>query len=216
MALSIPLSAANLADLIDIEDVNWQPQFQQETSGIGTAEFLAADLGAPYWEADVTSRPYPHQEARALLARLLALRGSLGAFYLYDPRACYPAADRRGFLIEGATVLVDSVESNRRDLNLKGLPAGYVLTAGDYVAITYLTTRRALHLVVVGGTADGSGDLQVELAPTIRPGVAADDAVSLARPAAKVKLLPDTLAVEKASTTRARLRFRARQTLAVD
>jgi len=216
MALSLPLSAPNLADLIEIETASWQLVHQQEVSGLGTGEFLAADLGAPYWEADVSSRPYTHREARALQARFAALTGSLSAFYLYNPLACYPAADRRGFLVDGSTVLVDSVDANRRDLSLKGLPAGYVLTAGDLLAITYLSTRRALHLVVTGGTADGTGDLQVEVAPSVRTGVAADDAVSLSKPAAKVKLLPGTLAVEQASVTRSRIRFRARQTLAGD
>lgn len=214
MALSFPLSVANLADLISIQTVSWNLVDRQEVSGLGTGELLAADLGATLWEADVSSRPYPHRQAHALQAKLGALRGALNAFYLYDPKGCYPQADPGGTLVTGSTVVVASVESNRRELSLSGLPANYVITAGDYLAITYLSARRSLYLVVTGATADGSGDLgPIELAPHIRTGVAAADSVDLIKPAAKVKLVPGSLAVEQASVTTSRIRFRAQQTL---
>ena len=52
--------------------------------------------------------------------------------------------------------------------------------------------RHALHRIVVGGTASGSGlSPMLEVVPNLRPGAVAGLAVSLVRPTCKARVLPD-------------------------
>ena len=71
------------------------------------------------------------------------------------------------------------------ELTLEGLPAGLILSQGDYIDFRYTATEdaiaglpwRALVRVVEGGTADGSGDVTVVVEPPV-PSVVPSEAVA--------------------------------------
>ena len=214
MVLSFPLGTPDLADLVPIQSAHWQPMWQQETSGTGAGELLAADLGPQLWEADVTLKAVRNSEARAVKSRIEALGGARHAFYLYDPINCYPTHDPGGTILGDNEVTILAVGGDNRTLSLAGLPAGYVL-AHDMLASDYGSpSRRALLRMVDTVTADGDGETALfEVTPALRPGIAAGQTVMLKKPAAKVKILPGTLSYDDASTNRTRIRFRVRQTL---
>lgn len=93
-------------------------------------------------------------------------------------------------------MVIATLNGNSRELQLSGLPVGYVLTPGDMLAFSYATSpvRFALHRVVVGGAADGAGlSPSIEVVPHIRPGAAVGAAVTLVRAPCKVLLMPDSV-----------------------
>jgi hypothetical protein len=157
----------------------------------------------------------PHARAEQLRARLRALDGG-AHFYLSNPTMLYPQADPGGILLGTASIVIASIDANRRAITLSGLPAGYVITTGDYLHVDYGTpSRRALIQAVEGATANGSGvTLEFEVRPHLRPGITTGLAIALKKPAAKVKIVPGSVRIETVTTLLSQLRFTARQTLA--
>lgn len=216
MALTFPLSLPNLVDLLQIESVTWNLIYQQEYSGLGSGEGLSHDLGPPLWQGDVSTGQFPHADVEKWRARFLALDGSNQSFMLYNPAAKYPETDPQGSLLAASTVTVHSINANRKELALAGLPVGFVAPWGAYAQITGGSPSRiALVQLLADGTANGSGQTgQIECRPHLRPWITTTMTVSLIKPAAKVKLVPNTLRVETTGPLHSRLRFTARQTLA--
>jgi len=244
MALTFPLTLANLADLLPIESAPWNLVYQQEFSGLGTGEGLAHDLAPPLWEAEVPTGPMYHDDAYAAQARLNALLGSINSFYLHNPAKPGPRLDPTGSALAGpvwifaggvwndAGVWLDDVPwggtptvgsatlhtigANRNTVRIDSLPSGYVLSVGDFFHVDYGSpTRRALIQIVEVATASSAGlTPEFQVTPHLRPGITTGAAISLLKPAAKVKLVPGTLRLENIGGLHSRLRFTARQTLA--
>lgn len=216
MALTFPLTLANLVDLLPIESVTWNLMQQQEYSGLGTGEGLSHDLGPALWEADVACAQFYHADVEKWRARFNTLDGSNNSFLLYNPAAKYPETDPTGTLLAGSTVTILAVGSNRKEMSLAGLPAGFVVPWGAYAQITSGSPERvALVQFAESKTATGLGNTSaIELRPHLRSWVSAGAAVALLKPAAKVKIVPGSLRVETSGALHSRLRFSARQTLA--
>ena len=216
MALTYPLTRANLADLLPIETVEWSLGEDQELSNLGSGEVLAADLGPRLWSADCATTPADIDTIEALRARLNALDGAINSFYLFDPRRPNPATDPTGALLGSSTVTIQSIETNRKEMTLAGLPAGFVLPAGTLLSVTAGSPSRTALLQLVAAVTASSGGVAgpVEVRPHLRPWIASTQAVTLLKPVAKVKLVPRSTSVTQVSSVLHRLRFSARQTLA--
>jgi hypothetical protein len=215
MPLSFPLALADLADLLPIAAVAWNEARQDAISALGSGEWLAHELAPPLHEAEVRTARMPHARAEQLRARLRALDGG-AHFYLCNPTMLYPQADPGGTILGSASVTIGSINANRRAITLSGLPAGYVITMGDYLHVDYgAPSRRALLQAAEGAIASSSGVTpEFELRPHLRPGITIGLAVSLKKPAAKVKIVPGSVRIETVTTLLSQLRFTARQTLA--
>ncbi|MDJ1632243.1 hypothetical protein [Rhizobium rhizogenes] len=195
MALTFPLSLANFADKLKITSVKWQLQRRDEVSGLGSGLTLTAQLSPPLWTGSVTLAPMYHGEADRIQSLIESLDGSMNDFYLYSPRRAYPQADPTGSILGAAVPTIAALGSNNKSMQIHGLPNGYTLTAGDFVAFDYGTSpvRRALHRFVETGSADGTGTTPVlEVRPHIRPGATVGAAVTLIKPAARCFIVPDT------------------------
>ncbi len=216
MAFTFPLSLPNLVDLLPIESVTWNLVYQQEYSGLGSGEGLSHDLAPPLWEGDVATAQFYHADVEKWRARFLTLDGSNNSFMLYNPAAKYPDTDPQGSALTGATVTVLAVGANRKELSLAGLPAGLEVPWGAYAQIAGGSPSRvALVQFAESKTASGLGNTSaIECRPHLRPWVSAGMAVSLIKPGAKVKLMPNSLRIETVGALHSRLRFTARQTLA--
>lgn len=216
MALTLPLSLADFFDTLKVRSAPFVLIEQQEYSGLGTGEGLAHDLGPRLWQAQVESAPMALAEAQALLARIEALDGSINAFYAYNPSKAYPDADPSGSILGASTPTIHTIASNRKEMRLTGLPAGYVLTAGDMLAVDYGSpSRRALIRIVTGATASGGGLTPLfEVRPHLRPGIVTTLPVSLVKPAMKAKIVPGSLSTAHDLMVTGSLSFTMRQTLA--
>jgi len=213
--LTFPLATTQLDDLIPVGPVKWRLKENQELSGVGSGQILAAELAPSLWEADVSSAEYPHDRIDQLQARIEALDGSIRAFYLTDPKRRYPQYDPDGSIFGSAVAVINSIDASNRAISISGLPASYVLTVGDFFAFDYGTpARRAFHRVVETVAANGSGVTGLfEVRPHIRTGATAGLSVSLISPSLKCIIKPNTLDSGRVSPVLSQLSFSAVQRL---
>lgn len=184
-----------LGDLLRISTLRMRLVADQQVSGLGGGQILVADLAPKHWEFEITLINMEGKDVRKVQALIEALDEGMNSFFLYDPRAAYPITDAGGLVLGASEVKIASLDgSDSRFLSLKGLPAGYVLSIGDMLSFDFGTpSKRALHRIVAGGTADGTGVTPaLEVRPHILPGAAVDAVVNLKKPSARVKIVPGT------------------------
>lgn len=195
MALADPLPVAEFADKLKIASVKWMLREHQEISGLGSGQILVANIAPPLWTAEVELATMPNEEAAEVQGLIESLDGGLRSFYLYAPQKIGPAYDPDGSILSGSTPKIYALDVNNKEMRIYGLPAGYKLTAGDFIAFDYGSnpSRRAFHRALNTVTADGSGITPAfEVRPYIRAGVQTDINVTLVKPAAKVGLIPES------------------------
>lgn len=194
MSLVFPLNISSFFDKLKIQSSSFDlPESLVSTGTTGAGEILTADVGTRLWTGEVQLAPMPYDEAEAVSAKISALRQAGRSFFVYNMAKTFPRYDPGGAILSGATPQILSVD-DRSVLTLKGLPAGYVLSEGDYIGFEYGSSpkRYALHDLVSHTVANGSGLATVEISGAIRPGAAGNANVSLIRPVCKAVLIPGT------------------------
>lgn len=195
MAITFPLATSVLADKLKIKSVVFDIKRNDELSGSGDGRLWQAELAPPLWTAEVALRTDFNDAAKQIAAILRKLNGSQEAFFLFDPISKYPQYDPTGSILGSNTVTIGSIDSTRKSLSLTGLPAGYVITIGDKMSISYSSnpTRFAFLEASETITANGSGVTgQIELFPSVPIGINAGAVVTLKKPICKMILMPGT------------------------
>lgn len=179
---------------LTIDSVEFTLQQRQEFSRQAGGTPRVADVGPEFWQVKVGASKMSNARARAATAIYNQMRGSLGTFYFWDPRAQYPQSDLTGSILGSNTVTIYELNSDNKRLRLTGLPIGYVITAGDKLSFDHGTpNHRCLHEFVAGATADGSGIIALtEVVPHIREGATTGLTVTLKRPTAEMMIVPGT------------------------
>ncbi len=217
MALIFPRPIAEFADRLRLSSVKFWLDGQEEYSGLGSGEFLAADLGPKIWKAEVSIMDLRHADAAEVQALIESMDGSMGTFYLFDPRKQYPRFDPGGVILGVSNPVIASIGAHRKSLTVSGLPSGYKLSVGDLFHHDYGSNpvRRALHRVAEVATANGGGTTNTfEVRPHLKAGAAVGQAIALIKPAPKMKIIPgsfDPGTGENVFTSG--MRFQAQQTL---
>lgn len=190
MARSFPLTLGQFAGCLPVASSTLAPADNTIQTVTRGGEVLQAAVGASLWQGDVVLAEYRTPRMDEIRATLAMLRALGGSFLVAPFHRLGPIADPRGTILGGAAPKISSIAGNSRDLTIKSLPAGYVLSAGDFLSFLYgsAPTRYGFHQVAVGATANGSGVATVEVTPPIRPGAAADAAITLVRPVMKAVL----------------------------
>ena len=195
MAVQFPLSFAYFWDKLPIARCGFVLPDATTISRTRGGELLQAETGSRLWTAEVKLDLMLPAEADEVLPIINLLRGAGRTFLAGDPRRPFPRRDPTGSILGTATVQIASVSG--RDMTLKGLPAGYVLSRSDMLAFTYGTNpvRYALHQVVTPTTtAAGTGITPVfEVVPPLRTGATVDTTVLLKRPLCKAMIDPDSV-----------------------
>lgn len=217
MALTFPLSLSTFAGKYRIDSMTFDLSESRSISQTGAGEILSSDNGPRLWMGSVQLTARRHEDAADLEAVLSILRESGSSFLMTDLRRTGPRGDPDGSWLGAAAPLLDAVATNNRDITISGLPASYVLSRGDLVGWTYLDspTRYALHRIVTGGDADGSGTCSgIELTPKVRPGFTTGAAISLLRPCCKAIVIPGSVTPGNRNlTATSSMSFRFTQTL---
>ncbi len=195
MALTFPLSLATFFNGLQIGQgaVYLPSAVEQNQSGDG--ELFTANLGPRLWKGSASILKRVHQQAASAEALLSILRQAGGSFFAADIRQNGPAADPTGAILGASSPVISTLNANTRDIRLSGLPAGYVLSRGDYLSFAYGSSpvRYAYHQIAVGSVANGSGVTgDIEVTPNIRPGAVVSTAVVLVRPYFKAQIIPDS------------------------
>ncbi|MBL6853709.1 MAG: hypothetical protein ISS15_05330 [Alphaproteobacteria bacterium] len=194
----------------------------QESAPTRGGQPIVRDVAPPLWLANFKSARLSPADFKTVDAWLKSLDGSLNTFYAYDLARSYPIAYPNGFTgltraIGGAafdgTATLASVASDNVTPQISGLPASFVMTEGDYLAFDYNSgASRALHQVMAAATGNGSGVINVEVRPHIRPGYGSAT-ILLAQPAGKFVLQPNSKRRQLEASGYGRLEFTGQQTL---
>ena len=191
MALSFPLSLAEFFDTLPVARVTFRLPRSDTFSETGGGELIAHRLGVRLWAGEIALGRDYHRVWAAIEARLALLEEPGASFLIRDPRLPGPIADPGGAILGASTVRISSLWGDNRQLALKGLPPGYVISRGDLMGFTYGTNpvRYAYHRVVSGDAADGFGMTgAIEVTPFIRPGAAVNADVTLVAPVLKARV----------------------------
>jgi hypothetical protein len=118
------------------------------------------------WEADIELPPMVRADAEAWITFLLKLKGRFGTFLLRDT----VSGAARG--VWAGTPLVKGVHAaGASAVTIDGLTVATTVRVGDYIQFgSGLSTR--LHKVLDDATANGSGEVTLDLWPNLRESLA--------------------------------------------
>lgn len=157
--------------------IEFEPETQSITNATDGGEITSTQIAPTRWRARYETETIDDAAAGIWRAWLASLRGTGRTFYGFDPRFIYPLAYRKstflGLTRHGGgsfdgTASSFSINVNRDVITLNGLPTSFVLAPGDYVGLSWSTSKRSLHRVIEGGTA-AAGVLAVTVEPIIDP-----------------------------------------------
>lgn len=222
MAITFP---RNIPDEVKWVGLTFLRAPMAELSPLRSGKIISVDVGPELWRARWESGPLDETNAGIARAWVDTLM-NVNAFYGYDRIREYPLNYPNGFtglLVGGnpwgGTALMTAVASNKVEVTLSQLPAGFKLARGDYLSFDYATpASRALHRVVADATATGGGAISaLEVRPYIRPGWNSYSppvaTVSFYRASAKMLILPGSYAETEVAPNLLNFSFEAIQTL---
>lgn len=193
MAYSFPMALTDFFAEMPLMQMTMQLSEARISSGeTGAGEILTATMGVRLWGGTVSFQPMYYEDAVEVAALVSILEEPGSSFFVNNPTKTGPRSDPDGTILASATPKISSINANNRDMLIKSLPNGYVLSGGDELSFAYGSnpTRYAFHRVVKGGTANGAGQLNVELSPRIRSGAVADIGLTLINPVCKAIVVP--------------------------
>ena len=188
--------------------VDFDLLWRQEQSRTAGGQTIVKDLGSPLWQGTWQSRSMRPNELDQWRARFKLLENGLNQFYGRPSSRCYPIAYPAGVGMGTVTGLqVDTIDSSRKAIRIKNMPAGYTGKVGDYIQIG----TGNLHQVMEDFTASGLGLSPLfEIRPHLWPLTAVNDAVAVVEPRCLMTLVPGSLSTTtELSTGRGAITFQA-------
>jgi len=136
------------------------------------------------WMATVTLPPLYADDAKAWIAWLVSLRGSVGTFLMGDPVSATPRGSA------GGTPLINGADQVGATLAIDGATPSQTgwLKAGDHLQLGSGSTSR-LHMVLQDVATDAGGNATIDIWPSLRSSPADNDAVTLISPMTKWRLM---------------------------
>ena len=196
MTVSFPLSLSEFWDQLPIAALTMDCAPQLESSGTAAGQQLVRELAPALWRGTVTLGKLTPDEAADAAGLIDLVRQPGASFLACDLTRPYPAYDPDGSVLDGATVLIQSIGASRRDLSLSGLPPYYQLRRGDLVGVSWGASpvRYGMHRVAVPSNADANGFTgMIEVAPALPAGVVMASPAVLARPFFKAMVTPNSV-----------------------
>lgn len=191
-ALTFPLAAATLAARLCVDRVNFRLPEARQISRTAAGQIIADTLADRLWTGQIVTYGLTAADARALAALLAVLTEPGRSVFIGNPHYRGPRNDPGGVVLGAASPTINAISTDRREIAIQGLPAAYVISAGDYLSFSHGDpARQAFHQVVTGATASAGGLAQnIEVIPAIREGGVTGLAVELKAPVCKAVLEP--------------------------
>ena len=191
MALTYPIT--DLFDGRKIADQKFPLIQRQELSRQANGATRGKDLGSALWRTDIVMQAMRFDDALDFEAMLNSLDGVINEFEIGDFRRKYPRRHADGSFVDSG--LLNAVGANNDNLAIDSLPAGLVLSRGDYLSFDYgAGPSRALHQVMNSVQADAAGlAVDVYVRPHIRTGATIGAAVTLRIPTALMSMEPKSI-----------------------
>lgn len=172
MAITYPLSLPTITGIANIV-ITARNSVAVATSPFTLTTQVMQHQGSR-WEASVTLPPMKRASAEEWIAFLISLNGAYGTFLLGDPMG---ATARGSASTAAGTPLVNGGSQTGSTLNIDGAPnnaTGY-LKAGDYIQI-----GTNLYKVLADANSNGSGQVSLDIWPSLRSSPADNAAVVVA------------------------------------
>lgn len=213
MALADPLGVADFADLFRVQDVEFVQNFMQQSSMTGGGERRYADRAPAMLRAKITTIPMLNAEVEGIMALINSRSGGLKSVLLYNYRLPYPSSDPDGSIM-GATVPTLNVITDRAHVSFSGFPAGYEIPLGTWFGIQFDTSRYYLGQFAEARTANPvtGAVASVEITPPLPASITTGAEVSVSKPPAKFKMVPNSAFLSKVDGMNSTIEFSAEQT----
>lgn len=170
-----------IMDIARVRECVFALEYRRELARSLDGRLWSRAMGPPVWTCAYTTPPMPNADAGRLEARLQRCLTDGEVFEGYDHRRIGPASNPNPGL---AGVTIGGIATGNRKLRLDGLPAGFVLSDGDYIAWDH-PVGRVLHRIAEDIAADGTGSTDlIDISPAIIPGAVAGATVRLKKAAA--------------------------------
>ena len=210
MAITYPI---NLLPTFPGWTTGFDLRWRQEQSTQASGRILVKDLGSPLWTLRASTRTLSPNNLDAWRARLTALENGVQTFLGYPMSRCFPILYPNGSwptggAFTGLTANLVGLNPNRKWIQLSALPAGFTLSAGDYISIT-VGTRRDLHQVMEATTAAAGTTTEFEVRPHIWPDVTVTKPVAVKQPACLMAIVPGSLSSDTGLDGRGAVTFQA-------
>lgn len=218
MPISFPMGLDDFLGALLIKSLKFELPEAVQSSRTRGGQVLIEEIGEQLWEGEVILDNRTADEAQDAQALIDLMRRGNASFLAWHTRFPNPRRDRSGAGLVGAAPRILGLDpGDARLMSLKGLPAGYVLSRGDYLSFRYGTPERyGLHRVIEASVvADGSGETALfEVQPPVEPGAALDTDVVLSRAHCKAIIVPDSVQTgRQGKFIREDMSFRFMQTL---
>lgn len=175
------------------------------------------DLGYPLWVGSWGTVERKNDFAIELEAIIRSMDDGIHGFLAGDLRRQYPKAYPTGAFTDSGQLDAATTGSQAK---IKSLPAGFVITRGDYFCFDYTigsVTYRAYHQAMESVTASGAGLTALfDVRPYIISGWAASAPVTFKKPTACFKLDPGSFDPEAVSVITSSGKFSAYQSLRLE
>lgn len=191
MAISFPRTDVLDTVRFSPDGYSFALQYRQEQSRTASGITYLKDFGDPLWRMSATTLPLAASDALDYEALLETMGGGLRIFLAWDLRRSYPKSAPGGNFADTASV--NSISVGNGAISLKGLPAGFVLSRGDYLSVVVGDRPTLLQMSESIG-ADGSGETPLfVVAPSVPVGIAVNNAVHLKRAGTTMTLIPGSV-----------------------
>ncbi|MCF1449996.1 hypothetical protein FS815_24710 [Agrobacterium vitis] len=185
------LALSDLFDLLPISSVTWGIQRNDEFDTLGSGDVWQAELAVPLWTAQIALATSRNDELTQTAAVIRSLDGVRTPFMVCDLIRQYPLLDPKGLAIAGRNISVREVGADRITARMTGFPAGYALSPGDKLQVTY-GGQVAFVEVARKSVADADGNLDAPIFPRFPLAIAAGMTVILVRPACPMVIVPES------------------------
>ncbi|WP_414461827.1 hypothetical protein [Hyphomicrobium sp. DY-1] len=133
-----------------------------------------AELGTQLWQAQFSTPSMYFDEAMEIQTVLESLAGGLNLLKIWHPLLKYPMSYPNGFdgLVRATggafdgTCVISDVDDDLATLTLTHLPNDFKIRLGDMISMPYEDTQ-ILHRIIAPATANGSGIVDIRVAPTL-------------------------------------------------
>lgn len=193
MSVTYPIPLASFIQKYKIRTIELDLVHQSEMSNQASGGRYWKNLGPSYWVATITTSMIDDVNYEEVLALLRALQITDGTFLCTNMRRRFPKLDPAGSTLGASTVQINSVSSNQ--ISLKGLPAAYALSLGDYLSVDYGSpTEHILFQMLEPVTANGSGVTGLfAVAPDVPAAMAVNNAVVLKNPVCQMCVIDNSI-----------------------
>lgn len=195
MAYTFPMPLNQFFDGLPITVFSFDLGEALEMNETGGGEILTADMGNRLWQMDCEIKPGYYADIKQIKAKLDVLRYAGRSLLVHALGITAPQSDPDGSILGASVPVLNAVQPNNREIRLGGLPNGYVITTGDYLAFQYGSNpvRYAFHQVANGATAPGGVSGLIELSSFVRPGYALGAPIQLIKPTMKMIVRPGSV-----------------------